>query len=168
MIGLSGGTMRRLTIMLFAMAISATAFAAEPRWCSVSSRDPSNTVSYTPIAAAAKVQGEVRAQITYRPNGPVEHVELLPSAPLLTGPLIPLLTRPLVDQLSKWTVRSRASGNELCQTLVVVDFKLRMPVERGKEKVRFTRQLNTIRIHVSRPWPRTYEYSAIRSPQQAF
>src|SRR5208282_2893220 len=106
--------MPRLSIVFLCVAISAIASAEEPRWCSVSSRDSSNTLVYAPIAAAAQVQGEARARIIYRPNGRVEKVVSVSGAPMLSGPL--------VQQLSQWTVRSKAPGGELCQTLVIATF----------------------------------------------
>ncbi len=152
--------MRALSSILFIATISVSAFATEPRWCSVSSKDPSNTVRYAPIAVAGQVQGEARARIVYMPNDPVENVELLSG--------VPMLSQPLVDQLSKWIVRSNASGNELCQTLIIAKFKLRMPVGRGKEKVKFATAPNTIYIYISGPWPITYESVSNRASQQAF
>ena len=144
--------MRRLSIVLLCVAISALASAAEPRWCSVSSRDPSNTLVYAPIAAAAQVRGEARARIIYKPNGRVEKVESVSGAVMLSGSL--------AYQLPKWTVRSNASGDELCQTLVIATFTLRKPPHfwkaglwKRKEKFKFTMEPNTIHIFISRPWP---------------
>ncbi len=145
--------MRRLAFVLLCVAISAIASAAEPRWCSVSSRDPSNTLIYSPIAAAAQVQGEARARIVYKPNGRIEKVEPVSGAAMLSGSL--------AHQLPNWTVRSRASGDELCQTLVIATFTLRKPPHfwksglwKRKEKFKFTLEPNAIRIFISRPWPR--------------
>lgn len=157
--------MWRSSILFLSLVISATAIAEEPRWCSVSSRDPSNTLAYAPIAAAAQVQGGASAVIVYKPNGLVEKVESV------SGPL--MLSQPLANQLSKWVVRSNAPGDELCQTLVFATFKvgkptpqptkfrrLRLALMRKKEKIKFTTEPNTIRISVSHPGPIMGESSA--------
>jgi len=153
--------MRGLSIALFCIGISAVASAQEPRWCSISSRDPSNTLIYAPIAAAAQVQGEARARIIYRPNGRVEKVEPLSG--------VPMLLMPLADQLSKWTVRSKASGDELCQTLVIATFTLRgRPRYRNwKDKIKFTTEPNTIYISISRP-PPEIETDSIGAARQGY
>jgi hypothetical protein len=119
----------------------------EPRWCSVSSRDTSNTIVYVPIAAAAQVQGEARARIIYSPNSRVERVEPVSG--------VPMLLEPLAGQLSNWTVRSNASGHELCQTLVIATFMLRKPSRSWtrKQKVKFTTGPNAIHVLISRPRP---------------
>jgi len=162
--------MRGLSVVLLFAAFSVATFAEEPRWCSVSSRDPSNTLAYAPIAAAAQVQGGVSAVIIYRPNGHVEEVESV------SGPL--MLSQPLATQLSKWTVRSNASGDELCQTLVIATFKvgkptpqptkfrrLRLALMRKKEKIKFTTEPNTIRISISHPGPLFSESSSSTARQ---
>jgi hypothetical protein len=166
----SGDSMRKLCIVLLSVAVSATAFADGPRWCSVSSRDPSNTVHYAPIAMAAQVQGGASAVIVYKPNGLVEKVESV------SGPL--MLSQPLANQLSKWVVRSNAPGDEYCQALVVATFKvgkptpeptkfrrLRLALMRKKEKIKFTTEPNTIRISVSHPGPLFSESSSSTARQ---
>jgi hypothetical protein len=137
--------MRGLSLILLCIAFATVAFAEEPRWCSVSSRDSSNTLAYAPIAAAAQVQGEARARIIYRPNGRAEKVEPVSG--------VPMLLIPLTDQLSKWTIRSKASGDELCQTLVIATFTLRDPPGKGKSRIKFSKEPNTVRIFLSRPRP---------------
>jgi hypothetical protein len=99
------------------------------------------------------VQGEARARIVYKPNGRIEKVEPVSGAAMLSGSL--------AHQLPNWTVRSRASGDELCQTLVIATFTLRKPPHfwksglwKRKEKFKFTLEPNAIRIFISRPWPR--------------
>jgi hypothetical protein len=154
--------MRGLSIVFLCVAISAIASAEEPNWCSVSSRDPSNTLVYAPIAAAAQVQGEARARIIYKPNGRVEKVEPLSG--------VPMLLMPLTDQLSKWTVRSKASGDELCQTLVIATFTLRgrpRYKKHWKDKIKFTTEPNTVQISISRP-PPEIETDSIGAARQGF
>jgi hypothetical protein len=149
--------MRGLLIMLLVVATSAAAFAEEPRWCSVSKKDPSNTLVYLPIAAAVEVQGEARARIIYRPNGRVERVEPVSGSPMLAAAL--------AQELPQWTVRSNAPSDEPCQTLVVAAFSLRLPRGRGKEKVKFETEANSIYIYISKPRPIMYETPA-RTAQQ--
>jgi hypothetical protein len=149
--------MRGLSLVLLCIVFSAIAFAEEPRWCSVSSRDPSNTITYAPIAAAAQIQGEVRARIIYRPNGRVEKVEPVSSkVEPVSGTKILLAW--LTDELPNWTVRTNASGDEPCQTLVIATFTLQEPRSRKwKSKVKFTTEPNTIHIYISRHWPELNE-----------
>lgn len=144
--------MRGTAIMLLIVAVSPIAFAEAPRWCSVSSRDSSNAVVYAPIAAAAQVEGEARALIVYQPNSKVEEVEPLSGAPMLL--------MPLADQLSKWTIRTKATGDELCQTLVIATFELRKPPRSWKTKMKFTTAPNTIHLYISRRRPEIEEVSA--------
>ena len=144
--------MRGLFILSFWVSVSAAAVAEGPRWCSVSSIDPSNTIHYAPIAAAAQVEGGVSAVIIYRPNGRVEKVDSV------SGTL--LLSQPLANQLSKWTVRSNAPGDADCQTQVFAVFTLRA-THRGKEKIKLKMEPNTLSISISKPRPIVYEDSAI-------
>ncbi|MDE3162420.1 MAG: hypothetical protein KGL64_04090 [Acidobacteriota bacterium] len=100
-----------LALILFAVT---SACPAEPRWCSVVGRDPSNIIVYPPIARAARVSGVVLAHIIYVPNGKVEEVQPI------SGPI--LLSRSLTDQLMKWRVKTDAQGDAPCVTLVIADF----------------------------------------------
>ncbi len=150
--------MWRSSILFLSLVISATAIAEEPRWCSVSSRDPSNTVHYAPIAAAAQVQGEARAQIIYKPNGKVQKIEHIAGALMLS--------QPLENQLMNWTVRSNAPGDESCQTLVIATFALR---KHGSGKFKFTTESNVIHIFVSKHRPEiVVESDAASEARQGF
>jgi hypothetical protein len=153
--------MRGLLIVLLIVAISPEAFALEARWCSVSSRDSSNTLDYEPIAVAARIQGEAHALIIYKPNGRVEKVEPLSG--------VRMLLIPLTDQLTKWTVRSNASGDELCQTLVIATFTLRKPARSRtrKQKTKFTTEANTIHVFIS-AHEMELETDAVVSTRQGF
>jgi hypothetical protein len=115
---------------------------AEPRWCSVSKRDPSNTVVYAPISVGARVQGEARALIIYKPNGKVERAEHI------SGVL--MLSQPLEEQLSRWRLRTKATGDEVCQTLMIAVFSLHPPAKiHAREKVEVSLEPNTVRITIS-------------------
>jgi hypothetical protein len=154
-----GDRVRRSVALAVGQLVLAVLCHAEPRWCSVSPRDASNTIVYPPIAAAAQVEGEARARIIYRPNGQVQKVETISG--------VAMLSITLSDQLANWTVRSSAPGGELCETLVVATFELRKPARRWKQKIRFVKEPNTIRIFVSRPRPEI-ETEAIAVTRQAY
>ena len=140
----------RTSIIFLCVAISAIASAGEPMVL-VSSRDPSNTLVYAPIAVAAQVQGEASARIIYRPNGRVEK-----GSEPFSG--VPMLLIPLTEQLPNWIVRSNANGGELCQTIVIATFTLGKPTrlrnrKKWKQKTKFATEPNTVRIFVSIPRP---------------
>lgn len=149
--------MRGLLITLLGVATSAAAFVEGPRRCPVSKKDPSNILVYLPIAAAAEVQGEARSHIIYQPNGRVERVEPISGSPMLAAAL--------AHELPQWTVRSNAPSDELCQTLVVAVLSFRLLRGRGKEKVKFETEANSIYIYISKPRSIMYETPA-RAAQQ--
>jgi hypothetical protein len=140
--------MKRFFAILLVLGVLATVCRGEPRWCSVSKKDPSNTVAYPPIAVAAQVQGEARARIIYKPNGKVEKVETVSG--------VALLSQPLQSQLMNWIVRTNESGEELCQSLVIAVFALHLPEGRGKEKIKFTLEPDAIRVTISRNYAKVY------------
>jgi hypothetical protein len=88
---------------------------AEPRWCSVSAKDSSNTFVYPPIARAARVQGVVVIRMIYAPNGKVARTE-----PVF-GPA--MLSTSMTSQLSNWNVKTDAVGDEQCMTLIIAEFR---------------------------------------------
>lgn len=94
---------------------------AEPRWCVVSEKDSTDILVYPPIARAARVQGVVVMRMIYAPSG-----EVLRTEPIF-GPA--MLSNSLTSQLSTWTVKSTAVGNEECVTLVIADFRFHNPDE---------------------------------------
>ncbi len=106
---------RALPVSLILIAV-ACGGRAEPRWCSLSGRDPSNKFFYPPIARAARVSGVVLSHLIYTPNGNVQRVEPI------SGPR--LLSDSLAGQLMDWTVKTDAVGTELCQTLVIAEFRI--------------------------------------------
>ena len=107
--------MRTFTALAFCVLLT-LACSAEPRWCVVSSKDPSNTLLYPPIARAARVQGVVVLRMIYQPNGKVERTE-----PVF-GPV--LLAESVTKQLLNWTVKTEAIGEEQCVTLIIADFRI--------------------------------------------
>ena len=81
---------------------------AEPRWCSVSAKDSSNTFVYPPIARAARVQGVVVIRKVAR------------TEPVF-GPA--MLSTSMTSQLSNWNVKTDAVGDEQCMTLIIAEFR---------------------------------------------
>ena len=108
--------MKKSTAFLVGLGLLASLCRAEPRWCSVVSNDPSNKLIYPPIARAARVPGVVLVHMIYAPNGKVVRVEPI------SGPR--LLSSSLAQQMMDWTVRTDASGDELCETLVIAKFTM--------------------------------------------
>lgn len=109
--------MRGVIVFWAITAILSPLCSAEPRWCTIAAHDASNKIYYPPIAKAARVYGIVLARVVYVPNGAVENVDPI------SGPA--MLRASLSDQLLKWpAVRTDAPGSELCETLVIADFRL--------------------------------------------
>ena len=79
--------------------------SAEPRWCVVSEKDSSNTLLYPPIARAARVQGVVVMRMIYTPNGGCGR------SIWWWGHLL------------NWTVKTDATGDQQCVTLVIAEFR---------------------------------------------
>jgi hypothetical protein len=122
MIGaLKGRRVKTRLVLLLVLGSSAYVCHAEPRWCSVVGGDPSNKLIYPPIAKAARVSGPVTSRMVYVPNGRVVRVEPI------WGPR--LLSQSVSNQLMNWTVMTDALGDELCETLVIADFRLNVPGE---------------------------------------
>jgi hypothetical protein len=149
--------MKRFFAILLALGALATICHGKPRWCSVSKRDPSNTITYPPIAVAAQVQGEARVRIIYQPNGKVEKVEPISG--------VAMLSQPFESQLMNWTVKTNEAGGELCQTLVVAVFTLRLPARArpSRQKVQFTREPNAVRVSISRNHPEIEESDSVQT-----
>jgi hypothetical protein len=108
--------MKRLVQITICLGVLASACHAEPRWCSISEVDPSNKFSYPPIARVARVWGHVMMRMMYAPNGKVVRFEPI------SGPA--MLSASMQSQLRDWTVKTEATGDELCMTLVIADFHL--------------------------------------------
>ena len=80
-----------------------------------------------------------------------------------------MLLMPLTDQLSKWTVRSKTTADEVCQTLVIATFTLRgrPRLRNWKDKIKFTTEPNAINISISRP-PPEIETAATGAARQGY
>jgi len=110
--------MKRFLAILMVLT-AATIAHAEPRWCSITGKGPNDKVLYPPIAKIARVNGLVLSRIIYRPNGKVEKVENI------SGP--PMLVRFLAAQMMDWNIKTDASGEQLCETLVIAKYQLNEP-----------------------------------------
>jgi len=108
--------MRRCLYILICVGICAFQCKADTRWCSITGGGSSDTLFYPPIARAAFVHGVVLSRVTYSTTGQVVKVEAI------SGP--PMLSTSLSEQMGKWTVRTDATGEGLCQSLVIADFRL--------------------------------------------
>ena len=107
-------------VMIVAGIVCAAAQChTEPRWCSITGRGANDTMVYPPIARAARVQGVVVSRIVYAQNGEVVRME-----PVF-GPA--MLSDSVSKQLSQWNIKTDATGGELCQSLIIADFRLDVP-----------------------------------------
>jgi hypothetical protein len=104
---------RILLLALLILALVGVA-SAETRWCDVTGRGAQDAIVYPPIAKAAHVYGLVMGRVIFTPDGKVTGFEPI------RGPV--MLQDALRRQLSTWTVQTKATGTEACQTLVVADF----------------------------------------------
>ena len=105
--------MHRIVVSGVLIACSLTV-VAEPRWCSVTGRGTQDKVSYPPIARYARVTGVVLGVVNYIPNGAVASFEPI------SGPR--LLSDSLGGQLKGWTIKSDATGDLPCRSLVIATF----------------------------------------------
>jgi hypothetical protein len=114
--------------------------SAEARWCSIVGRGPNDSLYYPPIARAAWVHGTVLSRILYWPTGKVKDLEPI------SGPV--MLSNAMGEQMKGWTIRTDASGNELCQTLVIADFRLHDPPYPTKDGPAVILQPSVLRLSV--------------------
>jgi hypothetical protein len=108
--------MRKTAYFLLGLALFAPFCNADPRWCSIVGRGPSDTLVYPPIARAAVVSGVVISRVIYLPAGQVVDVEAI------SGPR--MLSDAISSQIRKWSIKTDSSGDLSCETLVVADFRL--------------------------------------------
>lgn len=104
--------------MLLVLSVT-TLGHAEARWCSISGLGPSDAMPYPAIARAARVYGVVVGRIQFRPSGTVTGFD-----PVF-GP--PMLTKAVANQVKKWTITTKAAGQEPCQALAIFKFSLDKP-----------------------------------------
>jgi hypothetical protein len=130
--------MKRFVQLAICLAALASVCHAEPRWCSISEKDPSNKFTYPPIARAARVWGHVMMRMIYAPNGKVVRFEPI------SGPR--LLSSSLQGQLNDWIVRTDAVGPELCQTPVIADFYLSDAGESSQNEPKVVLEPSIVRL----------------------
>lgn len=126
--------------VLLMIGMTATVCLAEPRWCSVIGTDPSNKLVYPPIARAAQVQGVVLVHMIYVPNGKVERVEPISG--------LRMLSDSLARQLGNWHVKTDATGDDLCETLVIASFTVVDAGQTPLEEPKKVMEPSILRLHV--------------------
>jgi hypothetical protein len=89
---------------------------AEVRWCSITRKASTDNLLYPPIARAAHVTGVVVSRMTFATSGRVVKLETI------SGPV--MLANAVREQLSAWTITTDAPGDDLCESLIVVEFSL--------------------------------------------
>jgi hypothetical protein len=109
--------MKLWAIAVIGIALFVQQGCAEPRWCSVTGRGPTDNFIYPPIARAARVYGVVLGRLVFETNGNPVRFESI------SGP--PMLSETLKGQLLAWNLKTDAKGDELCETLVIAVFKLK-------------------------------------------
>jgi hypothetical protein len=111
--------LKKVYSLLLAIVLLVPMCRAQARWCDITGHGESDKLIYPPIARAAHVSGTVLLRITYTPQGQPQDV-----API-SGP--PLLATPVATQLKSWHLKTNASGEELCQSLAIIDFRIASP-----------------------------------------
>ena len=90
--------------------------AAQTRWCSITGKAKTDTIFYPPIARAAHITGTVIGRLQFSPDGKVKNFEVV------SGPV--MLTTAVTNQVKSWALRTDAEGEEPCQSLFIVDFRI--------------------------------------------
>jgi hypothetical protein len=83
-------------------------------------------------------------RMIYVPNGKVVRLEPI------SGPQ--MLSASMQSQLSDWTVKTDAPGNELCMTLVIADFRLDDPNDRPHGAASIVMEPSILRMSVETQW----------------
>ncbi len=107
-------------LISFAIAMTFDVCRAETRWCSLTGKAKSDTLSYPPIARVAHINGTVIGRLTFSTSG------LVLGFGVVSGP--PILARAVSDQTRSWTVQTDATGSDPCQALFIADFGFGDPV----------------------------------------
>ena len=107
---------RRLCIMLGFILMCQFAAAADVRWCTITSKRDTDTLVYPPIARAAHVQGAVILRVTFSTTGSISSVESV------SGPK--MLVDSTSERLKAWQFHTNATGDQPCQSLVVVKYRI--------------------------------------------
>ena len=107
---------RRLCIALGLILICQSAAAADLRWCTITSKRDADTLVYPPIARVAHVEGIVIQRINFTSAGKVLSVESI------SGPQ--MLATSTADQLRTWHLQTDATGDQDCQSIVLVRYRI--------------------------------------------
>jgi hypothetical protein len=107
---------RRLCITLGFILTCQIATAADTRWCTITSKRDTDTLVYPPIAKAAHLQGVVILRVNFSTTGSVSSVESI------SGPQ--MLVDSTSERLKAWQLHTNAIGDQPCQSLVVVKYRV--------------------------------------------
>ncbi len=92
------------------------AVEAQTRWCDVRGVSGAENLYRPVLARAAHESGPVLLRATFRHSGEVTSTDIVSGSPVLA--------RFTQDAVSHWHLTTNAYGDELCQTLAVVDYVL--------------------------------------------
>jgi hypothetical protein len=107
---------RKSFFILLVLSVLIPTCRGEARWCDILGHGDSDKMVYPPIARAARVSGTVLLRVTYTPQGQPQDVNLV------SGPL--MLAKFAGNQLKTWHLKTNATGEDLCQSLAIIQFRL--------------------------------------------
>jgi hypothetical protein len=107
---------RHLGIALCFILTCQFASGTDARWCTITSKRDIDTLVYPPIAKAAHLQGVVILRVNFFPTGSVTNVESV------SGPQ--MLVDSTSERLRTWQFHTDAVGDQPCQSLVVVRYRI--------------------------------------------
>jgi hypothetical protein len=107
---------RPLCIALGFILTCQIASAAEARWCSITGKRKTDTLVYPPMAKASRVDGIVILRVHFSTDGGVLSVESI------SGPQT--LVDPTRERLKSWQFHTDAVGDQPCQSLIVVKYRI--------------------------------------------
>jgi hypothetical protein len=107
---------RRLSIALGFILTCQVATASDPRWCTITSKRNTDKLVYPPIARVAHVGGIVIQRINFTNAGKVLSVESI------SGPQ--MLATSTAGQLKTWHLQTDATGDQDCQSLILVRYRI--------------------------------------------
>ena len=104
---------RRLCILL---ALICPLAKAQTRWCTITGKSETDKLIYTPIARAAHIEGVVIQRINFTSAGKVLSLEPVSGHGVLANAA--------AQQLSTWHLQTDAIGDQDCQSIVVIKYRL--------------------------------------------
>jgi hypothetical protein len=104
---------RRLCILLTLICPLAK---AQIRWCTITGKSETDKLIYTPIARAAHIEGVVIQRINFTSAGKVLSLEPVSGHAVLANAA--------AQQLSTWHLQTDAAGDQDCQSIVVIKYRL--------------------------------------------